>query len=140
MSPCACMGSAPPLRPKRGKVQRDKTRMDRRTEHRRIIESFDVLNVPADIQALIREALDSAKWDWFRDCDGCTAVSEIYWPTTYFPPCLRHDFDWQTGNGGWASNVRFYRIQRAYGVSALRSGIRAAGVTVAWFAWFKWWR
>ena len=75
--------------------------LDRATEYRRIIESFDVLSVPADIQTLIREALDSDKWDWFEDCDGCTGVSDVYWPTIYFPPCLRHDFDWGTGNGGW---------------------------------------
>jgi hypothetical protein len=112
--------------------------LDRQTEYARIIESFDVLNVPKDIRALIREALDSDKWDWFRDCDGCTGVSEMYWPTIYFPPCLRHDFDWQTGRGGWRSNVRFYRIQRAYGVSAFRAGVRTAGVTVAWFGWAKW--
>ena len=112
--------------------------LDRATERRRIIVSFDVLNVPADVQALVREALDSDKWDWFKDCDGCTAVSEIYWPTIYFPPCLRHDFDWHTGNGGWASNVRFYRVQRAYGVGAIRAGIRTAGVMLSWYAWFKW--
>ena len=112
--------------------------MDRQTEYARIIESFDVLNVPKDIRGLIREALDSDKWDWFRDCDGCTGVSEMYWPTIYFPPCLRHDFDWQTGRGGLQSNVRFYRIQRAYGVSAFRAGVRMAGVTVAWFGWAKW--
>ena len=112
--------------------------LDRRVEYHRILESFDVLSVPADIQALVREALDSDQWDWFTDCDGCTGVSEMYWPTIYFPPCLRHDYDWATGRGGWQSNVRFYRIQRAYGVSALCSGIRAAGVTVAWFAWAKW--
>ena len=103
-----------------------------------VIESFNVLNVHEDIQALIREALDSDKWDWFTDCDGCTAVSEVYWPTIYFPPCLRHDFDWFTGNGGWESNMRFYRIQLAYGMSPIRAGIRFAGVTVAWFAWCKW--
>jgi len=114
------------------------TGLDRRTEHQRIIESFDVFSIPADIQALIREAMHSDKWDWFTDCDGCTGVSEIYWPTIYFPPCLRHDFDWATGRGGWESNMRFYRIQRAYGVSAVRSGIRAAGVMVSWFAWVKW--
>jgi len=91
--------------------------LDRATERRRIEESFDVFSVPADIQALIVEALDSPAWDWFRDCDGCTAVSEVYWPTIYFPPCLRHDFDWRTGRGGWEANRRFYRIQRA---SALR--------------------
>ena len=112
--------------------------LDRETEYRRIIESFDVLSVPGDVQALIREALDSDKWDWFRDCDGCTAVSEIYWPTIYFPPCLRHDFDCATGNNGWQTSLRFYRIQCAYGVSAIRSGTRAAGVTLAWYAWMKW--
>ena len=110
----------------------------RLVEYNRIIESFDVLSVPAEIQALIREALDSPKWDWFKNCDGCTAVSEVYWPTKYFPPCLRHDFDWFTGNGGWASNVRFYRIQRAYGMDPVRSGIRFAGVTLAWYTAFKW--
>ena len=107
-------------------------------EYQRIIESFDVLSVPADIQALIRDALESDKWDWFTDCDGCTGVSEIYWPTIYFPPCLRHDFDWSTGNGGWESNVRFYRIQCAYGVSRFRAGVRLVGVTLAWYAWLKW--
>ena len=112
--------------------------LDPRVEYARIIESFDVLSVPADVQALIREALDSPKWDWFKDCDGCTAVSEVYWPTKYFPPCLRHDFDWFTGNGGWESNARFYRIQRAYGMDPVRAGVRFAGVTLAWYAAFKW--
>ena len=65
-------------------------------------------------------------------------MSEIFWPTIYFPPCLRHDFDCFTGNNGWQASLRFYRTQRAYGVEAIRSGIRAAGVTVAWYAWMKW--
>ncbi|MEI6789381.1 MAG: hypothetical protein WCL49_12970, partial [bacterium] len=55
--------------------------LDRATEYHRIIESFDVLSVPRDIQALVREALDSKHWDWFQNCDGCTCVSEMYWPT-----------------------------------------------------------
>lgn len=112
--------------------------LDREAERRRVIESFYVLNVPEGIQAEIREALDSPLWDWFRDCDGCTGVSELYWPTIYFPPCLRHDFDCFTGHNGWAASVRFYRIQRAYGVSPFRSGLRAAGVTAAWYGWLKW--
>jgi hypothetical protein len=101
-------------------------------------ESFEVLSVPEDIQALIREALDSDKWDWFRDCDGCTGVSEVYWPTIYFPPCLRHDFDCHTGHNGLEASRRFYRTQRAYGVEAVRAGARAVGVTVAWYAWLRW--
>ncbi len=114
--------------------------LDRKIERHRIIESFDVLNVPKDVQTLIREALDSTEWDWYLDCDGCTAVSEVYWPTKYFPPCLRHDFDWATGRGGWDANVRFYRTQRAYRMSALQAGTRFLGVTISWFAWCKWWR
>ena len=113
-------------------------KLDRMTEYRRIMESFEVLSVPVAVRVLVREALDSRDWDWFKDCDGCTGVSEVYWPTKYFPPCLRHDFDWQTGYGGWEANARFYRIQRAYGMGALQAGARFVGVTVSWFAWFKW--
>ena len=112
--------------------------LDRTTERRRIIESFDVLSVPANVQALILEALNSDKWDWFRDSDGCTGVSEIYWPTIYFPPCVRHDFDCHTGHNGWQTSLRFYRVQRAYGVDPIRSGIRFIGVTVAYYFWLKW--
>jgi hypothetical protein len=112
--------------------------LSRKIELDRILMSFDVLNVPKDIRALILEALNSDKWDWFMDCDGCTGVSEVYWPTIYFPPCLRHDFDCATGHNGWETSKRFYRIQRAYGVSAFRAGARAFGVTVAWYAWLKW--
>jgi len=37
--------------------------LDREKERHRIIESFEVLSVPEDIQTLIREALDSNNWD-----------------------------------------------------------------------------
>ncbi len=57
---------------------------------------------------------------------------------SYFPPCLRHDYDCHIGNNGWEASKRFYRIQRAYGISAFRAGTRATGVTVAWYAWLKW--
>ncbi|MDD5707926.1 MAG: hypothetical protein PHR35_18565 [Kiritimatiellae bacterium] len=60
------------------------------------------------------------------------------WPTIYFPPCLRHDFDCLRGQGGWDACLRFYRLQRAYGVESFRSGIRTAAVTLAWYGWMKW--
>ncbi len=107
-------------------------------ERNRIVESFDVLNIPQQIRAEILDALDSPLWNWFHDCDGCTCVSEMYWPTKYFPPCLRHDFDWFIGHGGAESNLRFYRIQRAYGMTGFISGVRYAGVTLAWYGFFKW--
>ena len=110
----------------------------REQERVRIVGSFDVLNVPGRERAEILEALDSDKWDWYRDCDGCTLVSEVYWPNKYFPPCLRHDFDFLTGSEGYAANARFYRIQRVYGMTRARASVRWLGVTVGWFGWFKW--
>ena len=108
------------------------------SERRRIMKSFEVFIVSEEHRALILEALDSGEWNWFMDCDGCTAVSELHWPTKYFPPCLRHDFDWIRGDGGWPASVRFYHLQRAYGVPRWRSGLRAGTVTVVWDGWGRW--
>jgi hypothetical protein len=112
--------------------------LTRESERRRIEKSFEVFHVSEEQQALIREALDSDRWDWFRDCDGCTGVSDLHWPTRYFPPCLRHDYDWITGNGELTGSKIFYRLQRAYGVPKWRSGVRTAGVTVFWNVWGRW--
>ena len=111
---------------------------DRHSERRRIEKSFTVFSLSPEHRALILEALDSERWDWWEDCDGCTGVSELYWPTKYFPPCLRHDFDWIMGNGGVAGSKIFYDLQRAYGMTRFRSGLRSGAVTVYWYAWAKW--
>lgn len=110
----------------------------RQIERDRILASFETFSVPEDARREILEALDSTEWDWFRDCDGCTCVTEVYWPTKYFPPCMRHDFDWYTGRPVWPANLRFYRLQRVYRMTRVRAGIRFVGVTVGWYAWFKW--
>lgn len=110
----------------------------RDAEYLRITRSFDVFSVPDGVAREILEALHSPKWDWYRDCDGCTCVTEVFWPTKYFPPCVRHDYDCRMGVPGTESSARFFRIQRAYGMSATRAGLRTAGVFVAWYAWFKW--
>ncbi len=128
----------------------------REKEHARILASFELFSVPDDERAEIlealkpveqrrREALDRGEdpdlvpdWDWFRDCDGCTCVSEDFWPTKYFPPCLRHDFDWAVGNPIFRSNGRFYRLSRRYQLTKARAGLRWFGVTAAWFLYFRW--
>lgn len=112
--------------------------MTKAGERARIEASYAVLNIPAREQAEINEALNSTNWNWYVDSDGCTAVSPVYWPTKYFPPCLRHDFDWFTGHGGDESNLRFYRIQRAYNMRRTESSVRYVGVEIAWWTWFKW--
>lgn len=131
--------------------------IDRERERKRIVASFDVFGVPQAERDEILEALmttdqrqakaDAAAggkappvhpWDWFTNCDGCTGVSEDFWPTKYFPPCLRHDFDWYTGNNVAQANARFYRLSRRYGFTKARAAVRWAGVTLAWYAFFKW--
>ena len=107
-------------------------------ERVRIVESFGVFGLGEIERTEILEALDSSLWDWYTDCDGCTLVSECYWPNKYFPPCLRHDFDFMSSNDGGAANARFYRLQRAYGMGRFRASIRWIGVTTAWFGWYKW--
>ena len=112
--------------------------LNREEERTRIEKSFDVFSLSEEHRALILEALDSEEWDWFRECDGCTCVSELHWPTKYFPPCLRHDFDWVRGKGDWVASRRFYDLQRAYGVPVWRASLRAGAVTAAWYLW-GWW-
>lgn len=111
----------------------------REHEYNRIVASFLTFDVPLDLQSDVRQALlDRDTWDWFRDCDGCTGVSEVYWPTIYFPPCLRHDYDCQRGANGWETTRRFYRLMRAYRMTRVRAGARAVGVFAAWCGWFRW--
>ena len=110
----------------------------RAVERARILASFETFSVPDWARRDILEALDSPEWNWFEDTDGCTCVSEVYWPNKFFPPCLRHDFDWFTGRPVWPANFRFYRLQRVYRMTVLRSAVRFAGVTVGWYAFFKW--
>jgi len=107
-------------------------------ERVRIVESFDVFGLGDRARGDILEALDSDLWDWYRDCDGCTMVSEIFWPNKYFPPCLRHDFDWMRGKGYWAASRRFYELQRAYGIPIWRSALRSGAVTIVWYTWSRW--
>jgi hypothetical protein len=114
--------------------------INRHSERRRIEKSFEVFGLLQRHRELIVEALDSDVWDWFRDCDGCTGVPDMYWPTKYFPPCLRHDFDWTIGNGGLDGSRTFYDLQRAYGMPRWRAGLRAAAVTVVWYGWSQMWR
>jgi len=110
----------------------------RKSERGRIEQSFDVYGLTPEQRTAIIEALDSTAWDWFEDCDGCTCVSELHWPTKYFPPCLRHDFDCASGKGSWKASRRFYALQRAYGVPVWRASLRAGAVTVFWYAWGRW--
>ena len=109
------------------------------SERARIEKSFEVFSLSDEHRALIIEAMDSDLWDWFAECDGCTGVSELHWPTKYFPPCLRHDFDWRFRSGDMAASRTFYALQRAYGVPVWRSALRATAVTVKWYGWSKWW-
>ena len=112
----------------------------RESERARIEMSMRVYELSPELRASLTEAMDSDAWDWFADCDGCTTVSELHWPTKYFPPCLRHDYDCIRGKANLEASKRFYALQRSYGVPIWRAGLRATAVTVYWYAWARWQR
>lgn len=110
-----------------------------REARHKVIASFEVYQVPKPYQDVILEAFDqglAGKWAIY-EMDGCTAVAD-FWPNRFTPSCTPHDFHYVTGRGGWVSNRLFTEINKIY---ALPPGVvkrRHIGVTVAWWAWFKW--
>ena len=109
-------------------------------EYLRIKQSFDFYDLAEDDRQTMLEALHSDRWDWFRDCDGCSCVSEPGWPSKYFPPCVLHDYRWHTGEALMKSNREFRRFNRLYRMEGWRSSVRWFGVTVATpFAKFRNW-
>ena len=112
---------------------------DKWHEYKRIIGSFSLLDIGETEQQEILEALhDETEWDWWEDCDGCSCVSEPGWPTKYYPPCLRHDYDWGK-NPTIASNMRFKRLNKAYHMDTWRAVARFIGVCVS-LPFYKTWR
>jgi hypothetical protein len=109
-------------------------------EYARIRRSLRFFDLPANAAQEILECLHSTEWNWYEDCDGCTGVSEPGWPSKYFPPCVRHDYDCQTGRGGWQANARFDRLNRAYRMDGWRCRARWVGVAVWWYTWGRWTR
>ncbi len=107
-------------------------------EYKRIVNSFDLFNVPELERAEILEALDDERWDWYEDCDGCTGVDEDGWPTKYYPPCVRHDYDCWFGHNVHKSTSRFTRLNKIYRMKPWKYRARHIGVYVAWYVWFKW--
>lgn len=108
----------------------------RQQEKQRILESFEVYEVPDYVQYVIIEAIDSQDWNWI-EMDGCTAVPD-YWPTRYNPACLVHDFMWATGRGGAKSDYIFKRLSMIYGMPSGQSTRRYIGVRIFWFLAYKW--
>ncbi len=113
--------------------------MSKQREYRRIITSFTFFDIPKLEEEEIRQALEDPRWDWHKDCDGCTAVSEAGWPSKYFPPCVRHDYDWFVGNDMIKAQNRFYRLNRCYGMGRCRASVRYVGTYAGWIC-YGWWR
>lgn len=111
--------------------------MNKTQEYSRIKASFFVYNIPPIAQRVILEALNFPEWDWFEDCDGCTAVPN-YWVNKYSPSCTVHDGHWRTGRGGKVSDVIFRYLCQLYGFPKYQSKKRFIGVRLAWFGFYKW--
>lgn len=102
----------------------------------KVVASFRVYDVPDPYREVILEAFDSKEWD-ILEMDGCTSVAD-FWPNKFTPSCTPHDFHYMTGRGGWLSNRLFTEINKCYALAPRSIKIRHTGVTVAWWAFFKW--
>lgn len=96
-----------------------------------------------DVMQAILDAYTDKDWDW-RDCDGCTVVSEMHSAKQYrFPPCVMHDYlRWKVSKGwikvGVCDKV-FYWAMIDYQCNRVRAFLRYAFVRgPAWWFWFKW--
>ena len=80
-------------------------------------------------------------WDW-RESDGCTGVSERYWVSRYFPPCVAHDYACERANRAKtrkeADKIRaegdkyFFKANLAYGLPWVVCVVRHIGVRSYW--------
>lgn len=111
--------------------------MNRINERQRILNSFDVYDVPDQFKELIEKALNSTDWDWFNDMDGCTFVPN-YWKTKFHPACLVHDYYWRTGRGGYWSDRIFLELMRIYSLPKWQRTFRFVAVRVGWLSFYKW--
>ena len=113
----------------------------------RIVSSFVTFDISTRHQQWVLEALhDEETWDWYKDCNGATFVSEPGWKGRHSPPYVRHDYKWEKEGPTWKSNVEMRELQVDYGMDDWRSDLRFAGVTfigmpvyktVRWFkSWF----
>lgn len=108
-------------------------------EYKRIVVSLDSFFVPQVYRDMVMEALhDEISWDWYKDCDGCTCVSEPGWPSKYYPPCVLHDYMWRTNKGGMVSNGIFLEMTVLYHAPKMWSYTCYLGVTLSWLLWAKW--
>lgn len=111
--------------------------MGRVGEENRIATSFEEYLIPPEDADIVMQAIRSTDWDWYVDTDGCTGVSN-QWPTKYSPPCLVHDWMWQTGRGGAEADRIFLKLMLDYKVSKFVAYSRYIGVRATWYTWFKW--
>lgn len=106
---------------------------------------FEKLDEPT-IQFLII-SYSTQSWDW-KTSDGCTGVSERYWPNQYFPPCVAHDYQCVLANRAStrkeADRVRkagdklFHKANKAYGLPWFSRTIRYWGVRRYWMFVGRW--
>ena len=114
-----------------------------RDEYLRMQLALELFKPSKLVTDTILQAYNSREWDW-RTSDGCTAVSELYFPEGFrFPPCVAHDFycehkcsnalSWKHRNEiREEGDRRFYLAMRDFGVSRFRARLRWLGVRAYW--------
>jgi len=119
-----------------------------RDEYLKMQLSIQLFQPSEVVKTAILEAYHDPNWPWQKS-DGCTGVSEIYFPKGFkFPPCVMHDHKCHLASLAKTRKERnvlrlegdnlLYLANRDYGVSRIRSKARWLGVRIYWNFWGRW--
>ena len=122
---------------------------DRKRMENVLVDRVNLGLIKADVKYYILDSYQDEVWDW-KTSDGCTCVTEVYWPTKYFPPCVAHDRHWKISlenksffsaicSNHWNA-VMFFKANIGFGMNPFRALVRSFGVTVSFpFAFLASW-
>lgn len=114
------------MKPTPKQIARDK-------EIDRIKKSYVVFDVPLRLRRHIEEAISSDFWDFFDNCDGCTLVQER-WASSYFPPCVVHDYLRQNRIGHPLDHDLIFKdLMEAYKLPKWEIWRNFIGVRLSWW-------
>lgn len=98
---------------------------------KRQLEYFD----QEDLYYKVKNAIYDDRWNPIEEYNGCSMVQDKFHP---YIPCLLHDYQWITGDGGWDSDMFFYQNLLKFGTRKGRAKKMFVGVRIGWLFYYKW--
>lgn len=97
----------------------------------------------------IEAAYNDPTWNWDKESDGCTGVSECNYPLNFrHPVCVMHDHQCKKAWEAPTSQQRDFRRRNGdrlfrwgmidYEIPSGQAWTRWLGVRLAWICWIRW--